>query len=420
MDYDPERMQTIVVNLLSNAIKFTPDGGHIYVQIKEIVQKNQPWLSLRVKDTGVGIAPEKLPYVFDRFYQADDSSTRHSGGTGIGLALARELVRLMQGDISVSSPDPISGGGGSVFTVLLPLTSRLEAGVPALPAFPPALPAFPTPAAPLLPVQDHTGDSDQRPSVLIVEDHADVADYVAACVREQYQVMLARNGRAGIERAVESIPDLIISDVMMPEKDGFEVCEFLKNDERTSHIPIVLLTAKAGVDDRIAGLRQGADAYLAKPFHPDELRAVLSNLLELRRKLQAKYSNKDWGLATGESTTPSTDFQSPNNEDVFLQKLRAAVESRLGDSTLTGEDVCRTLGMSYPVVYRKLSALTGRSLNIYIRLIRLQKARQLLLSTTFTVSEIAYEVGFNDPKFFSRAFSEEFETTPSALRIKKV
>ena len=278
-----------------------------------------------------------------------------------------------------------------------------------------------------LPAPEPAAESDKRPLVLIVEDHADVADYVAACVREQYQVMLARNGQAGIERALETIPDLIISDVMMPEKDGFEVCEVLKNDERTSHIPIVLLTAKASVEDRIAGLRRGVDAYLAKPFHPDELRAVLANLLEVRQKLQAKYGG-DWLISdrlTGlpDSQPTNTSVHPPpttDPEDVFLQKLRAVVEARLSDSALTGEDVCRSLGMSYPVVYRKLSALTGRSLNVYIRLIRLQNARNLLRSTTLSVSEIAYEVGFNDPKFFSRVFSEEFGESPSAFRQNEV
>jgi len=420
MDYDPEKIQVILSNLLSNAIKFTPGNGHIYVQIKEFEQKKQGWLSLRVKDTGVGISPEKLPYVFDRFYQADDSATRHSGGTGIGLALVRELVRLLQGDIQVSS----QLGGGTVFTVLLPLRRSSESAAPAVPTSPQPLPPYLAPSpAPELPDASSNEQlaegPDHRPWVLIVEDHIDVADYIAACVSTHYQVMLAHNGRAGIEQAFESIPDLIVSDVMMPEKDGFEVCETLKNDERTSHIPIVLLTAKADVESRIAGLRRGADAYLAKPFHPEELRMVLSNLLELRQKLQARYSNSEPGRRNVEPSShpfplPNAPFSDP--EDAFLKKLRAVVESRLSDSSLTGEEVCRELGMSYPVVYRKLSALTGRSLNVYIRLIRLQKARQMLASTPLTVSEIAYDTGFNDPKFFSRVFSEEFGVSPSAFR----
>lgn len=418
MDYDAEKFQMIVANLLSNAIKFTPSGGHVYVQVKEVEQKSKTWLSLRVKDTGVGIAPEKLPYVFDRFYQADDTSTRNSGGTGIGLALVRELARLMQGDISVSSKP----GEGAVFTVMLPVASRSEAGVLVMPANPSALPTFSPAHEPMpLPVREPATGSDNLPLVLIVEDHADVADYVVACVQDHYQTMLALNGQAGIERALETIPDLIISDVMMPEKDGFEVCQILKNNECTSHIPIVLLTAKASVEDRIAGLRRGADAYLAKPFHPDELRAVLANLLEVRQKLQAKYASGGGSADTQASqppNPPTTEFSNP--EDIFLQKLRAAVETRLSDSTLTSEDVCRSLGMSYPVVYRKLSALTGRSLNVYIRLVRLQNARNLLRSTTLSVSEIAYEVGFNDPKFFSRVFSEEFGEPPSAFRQNEV
>lgn len=247
------------------------------------------------------------------------------------------------------------------------------------------------------------------PALLIIEDNPDVVEYLGACLESVYQLEYAYNGRAGIEKALEMIPDIIISDVMMPEKDGFEVCEALKHDERTSHIPIILLTAKATVDDRIAGLRRGADAYIAKPFHRKELLATLSGLIELRKKLQQRYASAQVAL-------PPASDAGVEMEDAFLSRIREAVEERLGDSALSGEDICRKLGMSYPVVYRKLSALTGRSLGVYIRLIRLQKARELLSDPSLTVSEIAYETGFNDPKFFSKVFAEEFKVTPTEFR----
>jgi AraC-like DNA-binding protein len=196
---------------------------------------------------------------------------------------------------------------------------------------------------------------------------------------------------------------------MMPEKDGFEVCETLKKDERTSHIPIILLTAKATLDDRVTGLVRGADAYIAKPFHSRELYATLGGLIELRKKLQKRYAS------AAEVLPPAAD-KAQEIEDAFLKKFREAVEERIGDSELSGDDICRKLGMSYPVVYRKLSALTGRSLNVYIRLIRLQKARELLSQKDLSISEIAYQTGFNDPKFFSRVFSEEFNASPTEYR----
>jgi YesN/AraC family two-component response regulator len=236
-------------------------------------------------------------------------------------------------------------------------------------------------------------------------------EYLRACLESEYQLEYAYNGRAGIEKALEIIPDIVISDVMMPEKNGFEVCETLKYDERTSHIPIVLLTAKATVEDRISGLQRGADAYMAKPFHRNELMAVLGNLIELRQKLQQRY-------ASAQSALPPASDAGVQMEDAFLLRFRQIVEARLDDSSLTGEDVCRRLGMSYSVVYRKLSALTGRSLNVYIRLIRLQKAAELLSDLSLSVSEIAYQTGFNDPKFFSRVFAEEFKATPTEFRKK--
>ncbi|MBP6826213.1 MAG: DNA-binding response regulator, partial [Saprospiraceae bacterium] len=227
----------------------------------------------------------------------------------------------------------------------------------------------------------------------------------------------AYDGRAGIEKALETAPDLIISDVMMPEKNGLEVCETLKNDERTSHIPLVLLTAKADIDSRIAGLRRGADAYLAKPFHLEELSLTLNNLLDLRRQMQARYL--DW--ATREmpaAGTPVPAVADPEND--FLKKLRAVVEEHLSDANLDVEALCRKVGMSRTNLHNKLSALTGLSTTLYVRKLRLRRAKELLAGTDATVAEIAYEVGFNDPKFFSRVYAEEYGVPPSETRKKGI
>ena len=263
------------------------------------------------------------------------------------------------------------------------------------------------------------------PQLLLIEDNPDVVEYLASCLQNSgdregrpYQLDFAYNGRAGIEKALETVPDLIISDVMMPEKDGFEVCDTLKNDERTSHIPIVLLTAKADVESRIQGLKRGADAYLAKPFHQEELMVTLANLLELRRKLQERFRISDFGFRKTEAD--ATEIRNPQSaiEDAFLLKLRSAVESRLSDGNLSVDDICKLVGMSHPVIHRKVTALTGRSLTLYVRSIRLAKGKELLRKPEMSISEVAYEVGFNDPKFFSRVFSEEFGDSPTVFRQK--
>jgi signal transduction histidine kinase/DNA-binding response OmpR family regulator len=403
MDYDPEKLRQILSNLISNALKYTPSGGKIAV----FITHHASFIILKVADSGAGIAPEDLSRIFDRFYQADNAVAK-AGGTGIGLALTKELVKLLGGEITAES-EP---GKGSTFTVRLPITNLAEKTTQ-------ALEPIPEPATSNLKPETSNQQPQTGSRLLLVEDNPDVVEYLRLCLEGRYQLHYAYNGRAGIEQALELVPDLVLSDVMMPEKDGFEVCDFLKNDERTSHIPVVLLTAKADVESRIAGLRRGADAYLAKPFHPEELLATLQNLLELRRKLQARYA------ASALSVSPQPDGDHPPTapspsvtdiEDVFLQKLRAAVEARLGEADLSAEDVCRAVGMGRSNLYAKLSALTDLSFNVYVRTLRLQKAKTLLESTDLNVSEVAYEVGFNDPKYFSRVFSEQFGVAPSALR----
>lgn len=400
MDYDPERLLQVVHNLLSNAIKFTPGGGRVDLRV---TVENASTAVLTVTDSGTGIPPEDLPHIFDRFYQANNLEKARTGGTGIGLSLTKELVRTMGGAIFVES----KWGMGSTFTVRLPITHKSDKQA----ASPENTGLLKNLAASVPIARSGTGP---LPSLLIVEDNPDVVEYLDACLRENYALDFAYNGRAGIEKALDTMPDLIISDVMMPEKDGFEVCDTLKTDERTSHIPIVLLTAKADMESRIAGLKRGADAYLAKPFHQEELQVTLANLLELRRRLQAKYAE----VATHATVhgRPPVGSSQTDPENAFLLKLRHAVEARLGDPELSSEDICRAIGMGRSNLYAKLSALTGLSFNLYLRALRLHRAKELLLNPEMNIAEVAFEVGFNDPKYFSRVFSEEFGLPPSAVK----
>jgi DNA-binding response OmpR family regulator len=258
-------------------------------------------------------------------------------------------------------------------------------------------------------VPDENDEDDQRPLLLVVEDNADVRFFISACVSDDYRVATAENGAAGIQKAIDRIPDIIISDVMMPEKDGLELCETLKNDERTSHIPIVLLTARADVESRMAGLRRGADDYLAKPFEPGELLVRLENLVKLRLRLQQRYA----GMS--ELPAPSQDPDLAP-EDAFLGRIRDVVESRLSETEFDMPRLERALGMSRSQVFRKVKALTGASPSVLIRNIRLQKSRELLRNSTLTIAEIAYEVGFSTPAYFSTMFQEAFGKTPSEWR----
>ncbi|MCC6280190.1 MAG: response regulator, partial [Saprospiraceae bacterium] len=421
MDYDPERLLQIMYNLLSNAIKFTPGGGRVILEI--MVEKpdltaldwkaahKSPHLICKVTDTGVGILPDDLAKVFDRFYQASNLEKAKTGGTGIGLSLTRELVKSMKGDISVQS----EVGKGSVFTVRLPILNNSDTQATGNEKIdlPYSYDALKGEAAAFA----SDNGSAAHLSILLIEDNPDVVAYLHTCLGEDYHLEYAYNGRAGIEKALETVPDLIVSDVMMPEKDGFEVCETLKNDERTSHIPIVLLTAKADVESRIAGLRRGADAYLAKPFHREELLATLKNLIELRQKLQAQYMSDNLSgtsLSAGNRANQTGVDADPENE--FLLKLRAIVDAHISDSSLDVDTLCRKIGMGRTNLHNKLSALTGLSTTLYVRKIRLYRSKELLLDTQMNVSEVAYAVGFNDPRFFARVFSEEFGMSPSALK----
>ena len=404
MDYDPDKLMDIFSNLVSNAIKYTPEDGQVYVQVQEKELEKLPFLELKVMDTGIGMDKWEVEKVFDRFYQVDGQHTRKGEGTGIGLALTKELVRLMEGEIMAESKK----GKGSTFTVLLPVTQNAPPQAQEKEAF---VENKIQPLADLAvfnSVEEIAPEKTNQPLLLIIEDNQDVTQYLISCVNKEYQLVTATNGQTGIDKAIELVPDIIVSDVMMPEKDGFEVCSTLRQDERTSHIPIILLTAKADISSKLQGLEKGADAYLAKPFNKEELNIRLKKLLELRQALQQRYGNL--------AVLKKTSIQSPTPEDAFLAKIRDLIEKHISDPSYGQVQVCKAIGMSRSQLFRKVKALTGRSASLFVRSIRLQKARELLLTTDLNVSEIAYDIGFTSPAFFTRAFSEEFGMPPSDVR----
>ncbi|WKX75066.1 ATP-binding protein [Zobellia laminariae] len=397
MDIDSQKLATIISNLLSNAIKFTPPLGKIILHIQNDSDMN---LVIKVTDTGIGIAEEELQHVFDRFYQADTAHTRKGEGSGIGLSLTKELVQLLGGQISViSTPNE-----GSVFKVELPITQNApKTTIESL-----KLSHQSVTEGVDSEINQKAGSKDEDlPLVLIIEDNKDVAYYLKQCLKDQYKTMHAINGIEGLEMAFEHIPDIIISDVMMPGKDGYEVCSMLKEDQRTDHIPIVLLTAKVTTKDRVIGLTHGADAYLTKPFVKEELFARLEQLLFLRKKLINKFQLGQVSKIMAK--------QPINAETKFITKVIQLIHEDLDNSTFGVSELSTKLGLSESQVYRKLKAISGKSTAVFIRTIRLESAREQLQTTDKTVSEVAYAVGFNDPSWFSRAFKEEYGFAPSSI-----
>ncbi|MEM8526112.1 MAG: ATP-binding protein [Bacteroidota bacterium] len=406
MDYDAEQTKQVMTNLISNAVKFTPSGGHIKVKL---AKENQS-LILTVEDTGIGIAAKELPHIFDRFYQVDDTSTRKGEGTGIGLAHTQELVRLMNGEIEVES----QLNQGTVFKIRLPITQyRLKGNNPTAKVEMLSLPS--STKVEQLTIRNVGSSKAERPQLLIIEDNHDVVAYLKTCLQDQYQLDVAFNGAIGIEKALENIPDLIISDVMMPEKDGYAVCDTLKNDERTSHIPIILLTAKADASSRIVGLRRGADAYLSKPFDKEELLVRLEMQVKRQQKLAAYFSQK----VQEEIMTATPQIEEEEEaiiiEDAFLKKVTKIIEKNYQNEAFGLPQLCQKIGMSRSQLFRKMKALINQPPSQFIRSFRLKKAKQLLESGEFNVNETTWKTGFSNPTHFSKIFKEEFRISPSEL-----
>ncbi len=415
MDYDSEQIKQVLTNLISNAIKFTPEGGdvRVHVAIKDEEQEQQ-CLLITVQDTGIGISEANLRHIFDRFYQVDSSTTREGEGTGIGLAHTQELVKLMEGKITVQSQK----NKGSLFSVSLPIRRKaklLEATTDQeqqkrdriLPNI-----SLPPKVAAHIP----TGSASAKgnlPQLLIIEDNPDVVIYLKSFLAKSYQLDIAYNGAIGVEKALEKIPDLIISDVMMPEKNGYELCDILKNDERTSHIPIILLTAKADHGSKISGLKTGADAYLSKPFDKREILIRLEMLVKKQKQLSGFFSKKyQRGFVVNE--VPGSTEEPLPIEDAFIKKVRQIVEENYADEDFALPQLCQKVRMSRSQLYRKMQALIETAPSDFIRLYRLEKAKILLETTQLTASEVAWQVGYKDLAHFSKSFQNAFGFPPSA------
>ncbi|MEX2235117.1 MAG: two-component regulator propeller domain-containing protein [Cyclobacteriaceae bacterium] len=396
---DAEKMEKVVHNLLSNAFKFTKSEGEIILNLK--VDNNH--CSMAVKDTGIGIPTDQLNKVFDRFYQVDSSQTRAYEGSGLGMALAKDLVELHKGKISVSSTE----GKGTTFTVTI-LLGKEHLNKDEI-----SDSAYHTEAEKLSDIVVSAGiepDANEllssvlQPLLLIVEDNTDMRRYIRKTLSDQYQIVEAENGKVGVKLAEETVPDLIISDIMMPEMDGYKLCELVKTNELTSHIPVILLTAKADRESKLAGLKFGADDYLSKPFDADELKLIVRNLIEERRKMRERFSK--------EITLEPKQISITSLDEKFLTKVLALIEEHMDDENFSIQELSREAGFSNMHFYRKIKGLSGQTPSQFLRTIRLKRAAELLAKDSDNVTQIAYSVGFSSLSYFNKCFKEQFGVTP--------
>ncbi|MEO1438360.1 MAG: ATP-binding protein, partial [Bacteroidota bacterium] len=392
MDYDPDKLADIISNLVSNALKHTEQGDSVSIQVQTITLDNREHCEIKISDTGSGIPADKLPFIFDRFFKAESENKRWDS-TGIGLSLVKELVTNLEGQIRVES----KVNEGSIFTVQLPIrrtaTTHHDVGKPS--------------------GIKQSDQSDQpkvapghKHTILIVEDHPDLIEFMRSILEDSYMVHSASDGFIGEEKAYELVPDLIISDIMMPGRDGFQLCANLKTDRRTDHIPIILLTAMADLEAKRTALQNRADAFLGKPFDQTELQLTILNLLEQRELLQRKYLD---------DTVPKVNKEVLSPADLFIQQLNSVIDDHLENEDFSVPQLCRGMALGRTQLHNKIKALTGRSTTSYIRYRRLLKARQLLQAGQMNISEVAYATGFKSPNYFSTSFTDEFGMPPSKL-----
>ena len=382
--FDRDKVEKIIYNLLSNAFKFTPDGGRIVLSVETAEAEAGPVVRLSVSDTGCGIREEELPHIFDRFYQTENRPYEQVEGSGIGLTLTRDYARLHGGEVEVQS----TPGSGSRFTVILPYHSATA-----------SVPSGKTGTGPV----GHPRN-DNRVKIVVVEDNEEMLHFLQTTLGDKYDVLAAHDGRQGLEEIRRTVPDLIISDLMMPRMDGFELCRRVREDTLTSHIPFIMLTAKSNEADMQTSYDCGVDAFLSKPFSIKTLKTRIESLIESRVKLQQVYRKRIL-------TSPS-DIETTSESDKFIARLVRIVEDNLENPDFNVSVLCDALDTSYLSVYRKVKALTGETVNDFIRTIKLKRAAQYLRGGELRISEILYKSGFNSHSYFTKCFKEYFGMTP--------
>lgn len=406
--FDPEKIETIITNLLTNAFKHTPKNGSITVNVS--VDKALPeYIRITIQDTGKGIKKDDINQIFNRFYSVSEELNDYSGmnSSGIGLGLVKELVTIHKGEITVVSTE----GKGSCFIITLPAHKNAYNHAEVLELSPGQI------NAKLYPDEGISGDHFSLDdtlkgeySILVVEDNNDLRNFLKSEISKYAKVYAAVNGAEGLIMAESELPDMIITDVMMPEMNGIELCKHIKNNINTSHIPVIILSAKASVDSQIEGMKTGADDYIPKPFNLSLLLAKIHSVLKTREVLRQHYRMQPLIIPAEITVT--------NADETFISTLVKAVEERISEPDLSASLLTSVLGMSRSVLYAKLKEITGQSVNEFIRTVKLKKASQVLLQNNNTVSEVAYMFGFNTPQYFTKCFKEEFGTTPKEFASK--
>ena len=391
LHFDREMMEKVFINLYSNAFKYTPRGGSITTLLRIKKEKEPAYVEIQICDSGKGIAKKDLPFIFERFYQGDDPIHQIQEGTGLGLSLVKDFIELHSGHVEVFSEQ----ARGTTFTIALPYPYESL-----------------TQEGPDSPEKDSDADDESEgkllPLVLLIDDNKDVLDFLRLSLENDFRLLFAENGKAANELAIYHVPDVIISDVMMPVMDGVQLCGNIKADPRTSHIPVILLTAKTGENSQVVGLDAGADDYIAKPFKVKVLKARINNIIATRKKLHELFSshrNFDIG-----------DFIANDHDKDFLERLDEILKTNIKNSSLNQEALTREIGMSKTQLYRKLKALTGKTVHEYIRNYRLGVAHEIIKQSDLLIYEVAYEVGFSDAAYFSNSFHAYFGIWPKDLK----
>jgi DNA-binding response OmpR family regulator len=403
MSFDHDKLERILFNLLSNAFKFTSESGKVAVQLQMQMDDNRQLLAIKVIDTGIGIPIEKQGRIFERFFQNDIPGSMVNQGSGIGLSITKEFVKLHNGIITVDSET----GKGSCFTVVLPVIE--------MPAIKEALVPEDDEAAfekeIFVPETNGKVLNGKKARLLLVEDNEDFLFYLKDNLRDQFSVIEAVNGKEGWQKALGDHPDLVVADISMPEMNGIDLCKKIKHDPRTAHIPVILLTAFAGEQQQLKGLETGANDYMTKPFNFEILLSRVKNILDEQARLRKTFQKQ--------VDVKPADIHMVSPDEQFVYQVMEVLEKNIANAGFSVEDMSKAVFMSRVTLYKKLLAITGKTPVEFIRSFRLKRAAQLLEKSQLSIAEVAYEVGFNNPKSFSKYFKTEFNTAPSAYLADK-